>query len=975
MQRISQTMMSSMFLQDMHGSLKRLMEVEEQIASQQKYSRPSDNPSEVTRGMTVGTSIARNDQYQRNLNDAVTWLSNTDTALEQVTNLVSSIREQVVYACDGGLSRVDREALASDIAAMKDELIQTANFDVEGRFLLSGYDTSTKPFADDGTGHVTYRGDDGRIIFEVEKAQTGQVSLNGRDVFPLSFERQSVTSVEVPLDFRWEGTSEELRISVGDRSASLWIPERWSDTNDDSLADATDYDGFRSPEEKVKGYSLSEIVELINGSDAGRLVHASVEKDALSGTQRLKLQSLTGEPLRVVSLPDTNRIVDGQKVVSNAVTNPETWAAASAGTIEVDFADGRHFVVDIEVGDTLEDIADSLFMIESLWAGVKSDGTDGTIELVGSDPENTFTVTATGDGTALFPDAVSSKPLEREIDTAHLGLASFLGLETATVSTHYVDGESLGDTTTDTLDMVFVSGDRKMNLVIGDEADLTLEEFATRLRAAAADWLDVVVQKEPEISGVDGHFESESSRLVITTRDGAPLSVYDKTNAYARKMGISSGLVTKDLTGIAFPDTPSSDVPALIGIEIGGELHRVALLREDVADGSGNLDPRKLSEQIRRQVGSDVIGADLVDGDRSLALYSKTGEPMRVIDLPYADPSQSGRSSGLAVVMGLHAGITGGWVDGTPAGAAGRFVVETEARRLEVPVAATDTLEDIASKLRELAGGWLDVSVRIDDTVAPPQGSLALAARDGSPLNVYDLTGDAAGTFEINTDVRIQKPATWPVSGIFSIDVDGYSVDIGLTHITDLEGLADHINARFGGEDVRAEVVDNAGTEELVLLSPRGKSISVAGVLAPGGTTTPQRSAAEEAGPYAQMVTTRTGADVQQGDLFALLEDLVPAIEQGAVEGLSDSFLPRLDVAMDDVLSARATCGALKRRYETALSRLKDDNLAMTELESGIMDVDIAEAAVEFQTAQTVYQATLATISKVVQPTLVDYLT
>jgi flagellar hook-associated protein 3 FlgL len=123
------------------------------------------------------------------------------------------------------------------------------------------------------------------------------------------------------------------------------------------------------------------------------------------------------------------------------------------------------------------------------------------------------------------------------------------------------------------------------------------------------------------------------------------------------------------------------------------------------------------------------------------------------------------------------------------------------------------------------------------------------------------------------------------------------------------------------------------------------------------------------------MVTTRTGADVEQGDLFALLEDLVPAIEQGDTAGLSDSFLPRLDVAMDDVLSARATCGALRRRYETALSRLKDDNLAMTDLYSGIMDVDIAEAAVEFQTAQMVYQATLATISKVVQPTLVDYLT
>jgi flagellar hook-associated protein 3 FlgL len=453
--------------------------------------------------------------------------------------------------------------------------------------------------------------------------------------------------------------------------------------------------------------------------------------------------------------------------------------------------------------------------------------------------------------------------------------------------------------------------------------------------------------------------------------------VYDKTNAYARKMGISSGLVTKDLTSIAFPPTPSSDVPALIGIEIGGELHRVALLKDDVADGSGNLDPRKLSEQIRHQVGSDVIGVDLVDGDMSLALYSKTGEPLRVVDLPYADPSESGRSSGLAVEMGLHAGITGGWVDGTPAGAAGRFVVETEGRRLEVPVAATDTLDEIASKLRDLAGGWLDVSIAADGT---NNRRLALAARDGSPLNVYDLAGNAAGTFEINTDVRVQEPATWPVNGVFSIDVDGYSVDIDLTDITDLQGIADPINARFGGEDVRAEVVYNAGTDEdeLVLLSPRGKSITVnvpGGLTLPGGTKTPQRSAAEEAGPYAQMATTRTGADVEQGDLFALLEDLVPAIEQGAVEGLSDSFLPRLDVAMDDVLSARATCGALRRRYETALSRLKDDNLAMTELESGIMDVDIAEAAVEFQTAQTVYQATLATISKVVQPTLVDYLT
>ncbi|MCD6183975.1 MAG: hypothetical protein J7K01_06710, partial [Thermovirga sp.] len=75
-----------------------------------------------------------------------------------------------------------------------------------------------------------------------------------------------------------------------------------------------------------------------------------------------------------------------------------------------------------------------------------------------------------------------------------------------------------------------------------------------------------------------------------------------------------------------------------------------------------------------------------------------------------------------------------------------------------------------------------------------------------------------------------------------------------------------------------------------------------------------------------------------------------------------------------DALRARALGGALQRRYEAAKSRLQTDNIAFTEQYSKIMDVDIAEAAMEFQTSQMVYQATLATIAKVVQPTLVDYL-
>ncbi|KUK57951.1 MAG: Flagellar hook-associated protein 3, partial [Synergistales bacterium 53_16] len=634
MERISQSMMSNIFLQDMHSSLKRLMDVQKQISSQQKYGRPSDNPAEVTRGMTVGTSIARNDQYQRNLDDAVTWLSNTDTALEQATNLISSIREKVIYAGDGGLSQVDLAALAREIEAMRDELIQTANFDVEGRFLLSGFDTSTRAFIKGEDGQVVYQGDEGRIVFEIEKDQTGQVSLNGRDVFPLGFERRSVTSVEVPLDFRWEGTSEELRIQVGDKSARVPIRERWNDTNDDSVADPGDYDGFRSPGEKVTGYSLAEIAGMINNSEeAGKLVHASVVTDAEAGTQRLVIQSLTGESLRVTSLPDTDGFVPVQRMLSQAPGVP--WAAPADGTLELEFASGGKFTVDVSVGDNLDAVAQSISMIEGIWAGAR---TDGSITIVGTNPDDRFSVIASGGATDLFPVSAMSEPASRQVDTAHIGLASFLGLETATVSTHALPGDSLGDTTTNALDVVFISGERKMNLVINDEPDLTLQEFADRLKAAAGDWLEVVVQEEPEaVNPTDSlslHKETESLRLVITTKDGAPLSVYDKSGSYANYLGISSALVTDDLTGVAFPSLAAVDVPALLGVEAGGTFYRVALLGESVDDGTGHLDPEALAREIRQQVGSDVIGVDLVNGGTSLALYSKTGEPLRVMDLP-----------------------------------------------------------------------------------------------------------------------------------------------------------------------------------------------------------------------------------------------------------------------------------------------------------------------------------------------------
>ncbi|WP_296868598.1 flagellin, partial [Thermovirga sp.] len=689
-------------------------------------------------------------------------------------------------------------------------------------------------------------------------------------------------------------------------------------------------------------------------------------------TQRLVLESLSGEPLRVSSVPWGDGTARGQMMTSEVVG--PAWSAVQDGTISIIMGDGKHYEVGISAGNTLSDVAKALADIPGLWAGERPDGSIA----VASDNTEPFSFEASGSAVDLFGVARKSQTVEDSKDINRMGLSSFLGLEVNRKSTFFAPGSVIGDTTANKLDMVLSSGENSVRLVIQDDSDLTLSELADRIKAVAGDWLEVVVQKDsPESNVTDTtsqDSEGASERLVIYTKDGSPLNVYDKEGSWSQTLGLNTARYTSDLSNVEFPTAISAEIPAKIGVEIGNSTYEVKLYRDDVIASDGvHIDPRSFALAVQKQVGSDKLNFDLINSDSGVVFYSATGEPLRIYDLPYADPSLGGITSGLASETGLQTGIIGDWVSAaTVTGVESSFVIATEGRELSVRVGPSETLADVAEKLKALAGSWIDVSLMSDGT---GNLRLGLSAKDGSPLSIYDVEGTPSRLFKVDTDVRLNA-GTWAGNtGVLSISVDGYSDDIDLRGASTLSEIADLVNARFGNGDVEAKVVDNMGTEELVFYSPGGKVLTVtppAGINVVSGPVSPRRG--ESTGPYNQGVVTRSAANQREEDVFALLDDLAKAVERGSVDIISDSFLPKLDQAIDDALRARALGGALQRRYEAARSRLETDNIAFTEQYSKIMDVDIAEAAMEFQTSQMVYQATLATIAKVVQPTLVDYL-
>lgn len=111
--------------------------------------------------------------------------------------------------------------------------------------------------------------------------------------------------------------------------------------------------------------------------------------------------------------------------------------------------------------------------------------------------------------------------------------------------------------------------------------------------------------------------------------------------------------------------------------------------------------------------------------------------------------------------------------------------------------------------------------------------------------------------------------------------------------------------------------------------------------------------------------------------LGALLKNVISSLnntDSVEIEKLSGELLGKLDEKIESMLSLRSRIGAINNRLEASKSRNETENLNLNTLLSQREDIDIAEKFMEYNVMSTVYQASLAAGSKILQPSLLDYL-
>ena len=179
--RITQRAVTLTSLDGLNKNLTALGKLQQQLTSGKLISKPSDSPVGVNRSMQTRSDQEATAQYARNINDAKSWLDQTDQTLQQMLDVTRRVRNLAVQGSnDGAMSATSREALSTETIQLRESLIGMANTTQAGRPLFGGITTGQIAYSEAGvfTGVV---GPD--VNRRVSSTETVRIDVNGPEAF------------------------------------------------------------------------------------------------------------------------------------------------------------------------------------------------------------------------------------------------------------------------------------------------------------------------------------------------------------------------------------------------------------------------------------------------------------------------------------------------------------------------------------------------------------------------------------------------------------------------------------------------------------------------------------------------------------------------------------------------------------------------------------------------------------------------
>jgi flagellar hook-associated protein 3 FlgL len=184
--RVTHQVIKNTVIRNVNRNLSNMSRYQDMLSSGKTINKPSDDPVKIARVMGYNTALDKNEQYQKNIDTARSWVDTTEDALHGITEILQRARELAVSGASDTVPPEGRSAIAMEVDELINVLVQIGNSTFENRSIFSGYQTTTTPFKRTGDplepAGVSYFGDQGSITWEVAPGVTIRGNITGDDL-------------------------------------------------------------------------------------------------------------------------------------------------------------------------------------------------------------------------------------------------------------------------------------------------------------------------------------------------------------------------------------------------------------------------------------------------------------------------------------------------------------------------------------------------------------------------------------------------------------------------------------------------------------------------------------------------------------------------------------------------------------------------------------------------------------------------
>ena len=163
---------------------KRLATTQSQMSEGKQILSPSDAPDKAAAIQRLNGELERQNNYISSLQVALHRYQGEETALRSANDILTRLKELSLQATNGTQGKVERDAIATEMKALRDQLVSLGNTrDDSGNYLFSGTRVNTPAFAEQGDGSVVYQGDQTLTKIPAGVERSVAYTRAGTDVF------------------------------------------------------------------------------------------------------------------------------------------------------------------------------------------------------------------------------------------------------------------------------------------------------------------------------------------------------------------------------------------------------------------------------------------------------------------------------------------------------------------------------------------------------------------------------------------------------------------------------------------------------------------------------------------------------------------------------------------------------------------------------------------------------------------------